>query len=295
MTKNGIERRALFGMGAGLAALNLAGTCEATAAAAEPMKFKLGTITYNVAKDWDLPTLIHHTKAAGLEGVELRTTHKHGVEISLADAQRKDIRQRFNDAGLTLWGLGTTCEFQSTDAAKVTQNIEECKRWCELAKAVGAHGVKVRPNGLPAGANLPATLDQIGKSLAECAKAARDNGVEIWLEVHGPITMNPPNIRTILDICAAPNTVGACWNSNASDVVNGSVKQNFDLLARDIKSCHINNLWDTTYPYRELFGLFHKSGYQGYTLCEVGTAVPPEAGIAFLQCYKGLWLELNRA
>jgi sugar phosphate isomerase/epimerase len=226
--------------------------------------------------------------------VELRTTHRHGVELTLPDAARKDVRMRFSDAGVQLWGLGTTCEFQSADAATVARNIEECKRWCELAKAVGARGVKVRPNGLPTGANLQATLEQIGKSLAQCANAARDNGVEIWLEVHGPVTMNPPNIRTILDICAIPQTVGACWNSNPSDVVNGSVKQNFYLLAKDIKSCHINNLWDQAYPYRELFSLFRKAGYRGFTLCEVGTAIPQEAGVAFLQCYRGLWQELNR-
>ena len=44
---------------------------------------KLGTVTYNIAKDWDLPTLIKNLTDTGFEAVELRTTHKHGVEISL--------------------------------------------------------------------------------------------------------------------------------------------------------------------------------------------------------------------
>src|SRR5207302_8985072 len=46
-------------------------------------KMKLGLITYNVAKDWDLPTIIDHVKKAGWDGVELRTTHAHGVELTL--------------------------------------------------------------------------------------------------------------------------------------------------------------------------------------------------------------------
>jgi len=246
-----------------------------------------------VAKDWDLPTIIDHVKKAGWEGVELRTQHAHGVELVLDSAARKEVRKRFADAGVTLWGLGTTCEYQSSDPAIVRANIEETKRWCRLASEVGAHGVKVRPNGLPKDADLRHTLQQIGTALKECGDAARDNGVEIFLEVHGAITQDPPNIRTILDHCGHP-AVGACWNSNPTDLLPGSVSTYFELLAPDIKSCHINDLWNPAYPYRELFALFQKIGYDRFTLCEVGSPVPADGGIPFLKCYKALWQELQR-
>ena len=281
----------------GASALTLAAALPADAAAnlqEKPRKMKLGTITYNVAKDWDLPTLVDHVKKAGLEGVELRTQHAHGVEIALDAAKRKEVRRRFADAGVTLWGLGTTCEFQAPDAAGVRTSVEECKRWCQLAEDVGAHGVKVRPNGLPEGVPVEKTLAQIGTALRECGTAADTHGVEIWLEVHGGGTQHPPHIRTILDTCKHPK-VGACWNSNKTDIVNGSVKTYFDLLRPDIKSCHINDLWDESYPYRELFHLFQQTGYDRFTLCEVGTSIKPEDGVAFLKCYRGLWRELQRA
>ncbi len=254
---------------------------------------KLGLITYNVAKDWDLPTIIDHVKKARWEGVELRTQHAHGVEPALDAAARKEVRKRFADAGITLWAFGTTCEYQSPDAAAVKTNIEETKRWCQLAEDVGAHGVKVRPNGLPKDADHAKTLKQIGEALKECGKAAADHGVEIFLEVHGGVTQNPPNIRTILDHCGHPK-VGACWNSNPTDLLNGSVKANFELLAPDIKSCHINDLWNEAYPYRELFALFQKIGYDRYTMCEVGATIPAEGGVPFLNCYRALWNELRR-
>ncbi|MCX6380812.1 MAG: sugar phosphate isomerase/epimerase, partial [Armatimonadetes bacterium] len=87
--------------------------------------------------------------------------------------------------------------------------------------------------------------------------------------------------------------VGICWNSNSQDIVDGSVKPYFDLLKPWLKSCHINDLWGA-YPYRELFALMRTSGYDGVTMCEVGTPVPAEAGGVFLQCYHGLWRELQR-
>jgi sugar phosphate isomerase/epimerase len=291
-----MTRRELVAGGAGLAT---AGTSLSAGAARSPeperpLKMRLGTITYNVAKDWDLPTIIHHVKAAGLEGVELRTEHTHGVEPTIDAAKRKEVRQRFADAGLTLWGLGTVCEFQAPDAARVAENVEQCKRWCELGQDVGAHGVKVRPNGLPKEVPVEKTLAQIGDALRACGQAADAHGVEIWLEVHGGGTAHPPHIRTILDHCKHPK-VGACWNSNKTDIVNGSVKTYFDLLRPDIRSCHINDLWDESYPYRELFALFRQSGYDRFTLCEVGASFKPEDGVTFLKCYRGLWRELARA
>jgi sugar phosphate isomerase/epimerase len=62
-----------------------------------------------------VPTLIELCKKAGVAAVELRTTHAHGVEPSLPAERRKEVRKRFEDAGVVLWGLGTTCEFHSPD------------------------------------------------------------------------------------------------------------------------------------------------------------------------------------
>ena len=42
---------------------------------------KLGLVTYNMAKDWDIPTIINNCTETGFEGVELRTTHAHKVEV----------------------------------------------------------------------------------------------------------------------------------------------------------------------------------------------------------------------
>ena len=54
---------------------------------------KIGTVTYNIAKDWDVDTIIKNLTAVGMEGVELRTTHKHGVELALTPAQRAEVRK----------------------------------------------------------------------------------------------------------------------------------------------------------------------------------------------------------
>jgi hypothetical protein len=223
--------------------------------------------------------------------------HKHGVEPSLTKEQRKDVRKRFVDAGIEIWGCGTTCEFHSPDAAVVKKNIETCKRFVDLVADLGGRGVKVRPNGLPKGVPTAKTLEQIGKSLVLCGQAAEDAGVEIWVEVHGSGTAHPPNMKTIMEHCGH-RRVGLTWNSNGGDVKGGSIGEYFNLLWPWIRSCHINELYKDAagvYPYRELFRLFRQHGYDRATLCEVGRGVPDEAaGTEMLRYYKALWTELNR-
>jgi len=286
-----------FLQAAGMAAAGLAAKPATALAADKPLKFRLGIVTYNVAAAWDVPTILKICKSVGLSPVELRTTHKHGVEPSLSKEQRKEIKQRFADAGVEIWGSGTVCEFHAPDAAVVKKNIETCKQFVELVADLGGKGVKVRPNALPKDVPVDKTLEQIGKSLIECGKSAADAGLEIWVEVHGAGTQIPENCKKIMEHCGHPK-VGLTWNSNAADVTNGSVAESFKMLWPWVRSCHINDLYNDglgKYPYRELFRLFRENGYDRVTLCEVGrTPADAAAGEEFLRYYKALWTELAR-
>jgi sugar phosphate isomerase/epimerase len=254
--------------------------------------FKLGIVTYNIAAEWDVPTILRICRAVGLGPVELRTTHKHGVEPSMSNAARKEVRQQFADAGVEIWGLGSVCEFHSPDPAVVRRQIDTCKEFIQLAADIGGKGVKVRPNALPANVPTEKTLDQIGKALTECGRAAADAGVEVWVEVHGPGTAHPPHMRMIMQ-AADHRNVGVTWNSNNTDVVNGSVAESFRLLRPWIKSCHINEL-TSGYPYRELFRLLREANYDRVTLAEIQGMPTPATAERFMRYYKALWTELAK-
>jgi sugar phosphate isomerase/epimerase len=292
---NALSRRRLLQAGA---AATLPVSLRADDARPAAIPFRLGMVTYNVAKAWDLDTILKVCKTVGLAAVELRTTHAHGVEPSLSPDKRRDVKARFADSGVQFWGCGSVCEFQSVDPAIVKKNIEDCKAFVSLVADLGGKGVKVRPNGLPKEkVPLARTLEQIGKALIPCGQAAADQGLEIWVEVHGAVTCEPLNIKTIMEQCGHPS-VGLTWNSNPQDVSKGSVAEAFHLLRPWVRSCHINELYkDSTglYPYRELFRLFRETGYDRVTLCEVGKSPPDvDSGTEMLRYYKALWTELCR-
>src|SRR5450432_1109170 len=247
----------------------------------------LGAVTYNVLRDMDLETLIKTLEAAGFEGVELRTGHKHGVEPTISEAERQRVKDRFSRARVKLVSYGSTCEFQSADAAEHRRQVELAKQFVTLAHDTNATGVKVRPNGLAKGVPWETTIANIAAGLREVGDFGYVHGVEIWLEVHGGETQVPAAAAEIMRATKHKN-VGLCWNSNPTDVVNGSVKASFDLLRPWLKSCHIADLV-SGYPYRELFSLMKKTGYDRWTLCECDESREPER---FLRYYRALWTEL---
>lgn len=251
----------------------------------------LGCVTYNLLKDWDLETIIRALEETGYEAVELRTGHKHRVEPSITSDQRKRVAELFRRSKVRLLSFGSTCEFESPDASVRQKQVELGKQWVELAHDTGAWGVKVRPNGMPAGVPEETTIQNIAGGLRELGDYGLRYGVEIWMEVHGKTTQNPPIAAAIMKATRHDN-VGVCWNSNPPDVVDGSVAPSFLLLKPWIRNVHINDLTNN-YPWRELFTLLRDSGYERYTLAEVDPeSKEPER---FLRYYRALWTELNRA
>lgn len=275
-------------LGAGIVPLS-GSPQQAASAAAATGGFQLGCVTYNVLRDMDLDTLLSVLESAGFTAVELRTEHKHSVEPSLDKEARARVKARFAKSTVRLLSYGSTCEFHSPDAEVRKRQVERGKAFVDLAADTGALGVKVRPNGLPQEVPYETTVEHIGSSLRELGEYGASKGVEIWMEVHGPKTSVPKVSADILRAASHKN-VGACWNSNPTDVVNGSVKESFALLQPYIRNVHINELW-SEYPWRELFTLLKESGYQRYTLCEAAATCEPER---FLHYYKALWTQLKR-
>ncbi|MGL4465573.1 MAG: sugar phosphate isomerase/epimerase family protein [Planctomycetia bacterium] len=246
-------------------------------------------MTYNTAADLDLEALVKRCEEVGLLAVELRTTHKHGVEPSLSVEDRKKVRRRFEASGVELFGLGSICEFDSPQAEVVAKNVTTAVDFVRLAHDVGATGVKVRPNGLHEKEGVAAadTVKQIAAALGEVGREAEGLGVEVWVEVHGRGTDDPRLVRRILDACGCP-AVGATWNSNPADVAaDGTIAVGYAALEPFVRCVHIHDLFED-YPYRELFRRLRQSSYQRYTMIEMAGGPEIER---LLRYYRKLWVE----
>jgi sugar phosphate isomerase/epimerase len=247
---------------------------------------KLGTVTYNLAKSWDIETIIKNCAATQFQGVELRTTHAHKVEVELSKQVRAEVRKRFLDSPVELMGLGSAFDYHTPDQVKLRQDIAGTKDYIVLAHDVGAGGVKVRPNALPKEVPEEKTLEQIGRSLREIGEFAAGYGVQIRVEVHGRDTALLPRMKTMLDIADHP-MVGVCWNSNPTDLEGQGFDHNFSLVQEKLFTVHMRDLFLENYPFRRLFQRLREAAYHGYCLAEIPESDDP---IRVMKYYRALWL-----
>jgi sugar phosphate isomerase/epimerase len=271
---NQTSRRSFLQYSAGAtAAALIAGPLSHSLAAADRkrgLNMAFGLVTYMWGADWDLPTLLANCEKAQVLGVELRTTHKHGVEPSLNEKQRAEVRDRFADSNVTLVGLGSNERFDDPDPAKVKQAIEATKQFLRLSHDIGSTGVKVKPDSFHADVPREKTIQQIGRALNELGEYGAGLGQQVRLEVHGQCN-ELPTIKAIMDVADNEN-VAVCWNSNPQDLQGAGLEANLNMVYKRFgATCHIHELESKDYPYQQLFNLLVKYDYNGWLLLEAGS------------------------
>ncbi len=240
-------------------------------AAEKKSGMNLGLVTYQWAKDWDLPTLIANCEKTGYFGVELRVDHAHKVEINLSASQRADVKKRFADSSVKCLGYGSNFEYHSPDQATLRKNIDQTKEYIKLCKDIGASGIKVKPNDLPVSVSREKTIAQIATSLNEVGKFAADFGQLVRVEVHGNLTQEIPNMRAIFEQVTEKN-VKMCWNCNDQDLLTPGLDANFNSVKKWFgDTVHVREFNVGNYPYKQLMGLFKGINYDGWILLEART------------------------
>jgi len=252
---------------------------------------KIGVMTYTLAKDWDIETIIKNLTETNYQTVELRTTHAHKVEVNLTPAQRAKVKKRFKDSPLEVISLASGFQYHSPDQAELKENIEGTKEYILLARDVGAVGIRVFGNALPSDVPEEKTEQQIGKALAEVAEFGYNNGVEVRICVHGDKTNKPSVIKKILDYSQSPH-VYVNWNCNKEDTEEQGLEYNFNLLKDRIRGVHMHELWLAEYPYRLIFKLLAGIGYKGYCNSEIDGNQDP---VRLMRYYRALFLAYQDA
>lgn len=238
----------------------------------------LGLLTYNIAREWDLDTLLTKAKELLFEGVEFRVDakHAHGVELERTGVERKEIVQKIADSGLINCGLGSACRYDSPDEGKLRESIERTKALLQLNADLGAPGLKVFGNNFheDQGISKEATIEQVGKAVKECARTANDLGVELRFEMHGDFSP-PEHCLKVLELADEPSLC-LIYNSDRRDVVDGSVAQTIARVRKFVKHIHMHDIVDPEYPHQEMLRIFKDSGYDGFAVAEIQASSDPE-------------------
>jgi sugar phosphate isomerase/epimerase len=270
-------------LGAGIPKISANNSTPAVKKQYPPLK--LGLMTYTLGKEWDIETIIKNCSETGWVHAELRTTHKHGVEVSLNNQERKEVKQRFEDSPMEAISLASAFRYHYTDPKELKENIEGTKEYLQLAADVGAIGIRVFPNEFPKEVTREKTMEQIGKSLGEVGEFGHNLGVDVRVCVHGNGTDEIPVIKQILDYSGSEH-VYVNWNCSENDATGAGLEKNFNAVKDKIRGVHMHEL-SSNYPYREFLKLLRESGYDGYCNAEIDASPEP---IRLMEYYRTLFM-----
>jgi hypothetical protein len=269
----------------------LAGSTAFAAPARRVSKMRFGLATYQWGRDWDLPTLIANCTKAKALGVEPRTSikHKHGIELELSDAARRDVKKRFADSPVALVGLACGERFDSPDPAKLKRAIEDAKAYMKLSHDCGGRGVRVFVNDFHKEIPEEKTIEQAARALNEVGRYAAGVGQTVRLENHGSAG-RLTTLRKILDQVTQKN-VRIKLNGDVKDNEGGQFAQNFALIKDRLDdTLHFHELEDSKFPYQLQTDLLVDMGWNGWWLGELETKVsdPLQGLIAQHQLWEKL-------
>ncbi len=166
---------------------------------------------------WDIATILDTAKAAGYQAVEFRGLMG---ELDLTKSPAFDTathinetRTQFADRGIGICNLGSSAQLHHADATKRTRNLDEARRFIDLAHALNCPFVRVFPDQLPPDQNRETTLQLISDGLLELGNYAKNSQVTVLLESHGELTRSDL-LTQIMQAAKHPN-VGLIW-----DIVN---------------------------------------------------------------------------
>ena len=276
-----------------VSAASMPALTQRTAQADPGDKCRLGLVTYLWGKDLTLPQLIDACEQSEVLGLELRTTHKHGVERDLNQSQRADVKKRFDDSPAVLVGIGSNERYDSPDPAKVKAAIEATRDFILLSRDVGGSGVKVKGDRFYNDIPREKTIEQVASALHQLGDFGADHGQEIRLEVHGGFSDLPVH-HEIMKATDHPN-VRTCWNSNRNDLQGKGLEYNFNLVKDYFgQTAHVRALQNEDYPFPKLIKLFTSINYDGWLLLEARGDVKPHEVAARLREQKELFEEYKQ-
>jgi Sugar phosphate isomerases/epimerases len=250
---------------------------------------KLSILTLSLGSSFSIEELIRISRKYGYAGMEFRTAagHKHGVELDTSPVRLREIREMIEDAYLSVSCIATECKLDSLDRNVQRRNIDDAKRYVELASAVGCDRVRVFGDRFQKGVGRNEHIEHVACAVKEIAEYAEPYNIDVVFELHGDYNYWKYALKVIEN--AGRDNIGLVYNSDDRDLVGGSVAVTYSYLKKHIRHVHTGDFLNG-FPYRELFRLLGESGYDGFVSAEVTSgSSDPERVLGYYSALFHSW------
>jgi sugar phosphate isomerase/epimerase len=180
--------------------------------------------------NWTIQTVIAQASRFGYDGIEWRGGPQGHIQPSASAEQKANLRQMSADAGLMVLAVTAYTSFVSDNTEERQSNVDEVRRYTDLAAELGARYVRVFLGELHPNTNPNAkTYENITDCLSRAAQHALSMGMGIAIEPHDNFARSS-TVAPVLDRTKSDSALGVIWDIGNSYAAGEEAQESFDLL-----------------------------------------------------------------
>jgi sugar phosphate isomerase/epimerase len=229
--------------------------------------------------EWTFPQIVEFASQHNYSAIELR-----GIQKQLDLLQCREFNSPQNiaetiklmeDNQLHFSDLGSSATMHFSDPAERKKNLDEGRRFIDLAIQIKCPFVRVFPNNFPKDQDKKQTLDLIIKGLLELGEHAKGTGVTVLVESHGDL-VHSDDLEHVMKEARHPH-VGMIWDvANMWTITKESPVDVYAKLQKYIRHTHIKDakltdgkidyvfLGKGDVPIFQAIDLLWNGGFKGY-------------------------------
>ena len=211
---------------------------------------------------WSIETIIEKAVEFGYEGIEWRGGMQGHIQPGMSPRARALLQRMSRDAGLLALSITTYTSFVSSLAEERKSNVDELKRYSDLAAEIGAPYVRAFLGELPANTTPNAEIyENISGCLNIACAYAATVGVKIAVEPHDDFTRSAA-VAPLFARDSFHSELKVIWDLGNTFAVGEEPEEGFNLLKDRLAYVQVKD------------GRIAESGWQ---LCPVGYGDVPLA------------------
>lgn len=273
---NTLSRRRFVRSSIGLATAGIA--FSEALASAEKKRPLLAYSTLGAPK-WSYDKILDYAAQYHYQGIEIRGLIDQ-MDLPLcpefsSPERIKESAGKAKQKGVRIVGLGASAKLHLADPKLRKENLDEARRFIDLAAQLDCPYVRVFPNNLPKNQDREQTIGLIISGLKELGDYAKNTKVKVLLESHGEVVGKDLLLRIMKE--SEHPRIGLIWDIfNMWSVTKEAPAEVYDALKKYILHVHVKDAvredgkWryvqvgEGEAPVGEALAALVKGGYKGF-------------------------------
>jgi sugar phosphate isomerase/epimerase len=228
--------------------------------------------------DWDFKKITDFAHQHNYRGIELRGIQRE-MDLTKCDLFKNENLSStlsiMKEKKLKFVDLGSSTNLHIREAEERKKNLDEARRFIDLANMVHCPYVRVFPNKIPDQNQKDKTIDLMVSGLLELGEFAKQKNVFVLMETHGDLVQSDDILRIMQSV--NHSHVGLVWDvANMWTITKEPPVEVYQKLKKYIRHTHLKDatvvdgkityrlLGEGEVPIFEAIDELVKNGYKGY-------------------------------